>query len=44
MPECIPAGEVLKTVYLNPGVILLFAVSIYGIIADLFNLDMNIKF
>lgn len=40
MPEYIPQGEVLKTVYLNHGVIILFAVEIPGIIASLFKLDI----
>ncbi len=39
MPDCIPQNEVLKTVYLNPGVILLFAVEIAQIIAALFNIN-----
>ena len=40
MPECIPADEVLKTVYLNPGVILLFAITVFEITADLLNLTL----
>ncbi len=44
MPECIPQNEVFKTVYLNPGVILLFAFTIFEIFAGLFNLDISIKF
>lgn len=43
MPEFIPQGEVLKTVYLNPGVIILFAIEILGIAADLFNIDIHIR-
>ncbi len=42
MPDRIPQGEVLKTVYLNPGVMVLFAVEILGIIADLFNIDLHL--
>ncbi len=41
MPDFIPQNEVLKTVYLNPGVILLFIVQAVGIIADLFNIDLH---
>lgn len=40
MPECIPQNEVLKTVYLNPGVIILFVIEIAGIIMTLFDIDM----
>ena len=40
MHEYIPQGEVLKTVCLNPGVIILFLIEIIGIIAALFNLDI----
>ena len=43
LPELIPQGEVLKTVYLNPGVIILFAIQIFGIVADLFNLNIQLK-
>ena len=43
MPECIPQGEVLKTVCLNPGVIILFAIEIFGIIASLFNLNIPLR-
>ena len=43
MPEFIPQGEVLKTVYLNPGVLILFAIEILGIAADLFNIDIHIR-
>ena len=43
MPEYIPQGEVLKTVYLNPGVIILFAIEILGIIASLFNLNILLR-
>ena len=43
MPEYIPQGGVLKTVYLNPGVIILFAVEILSIIVDLFKLDISIR-
>ena len=43
MPEYIPQSEVLKTVYLNPGVIILFVIEISGIIAALFNIDFHIK-
>ena len=41
MPDFIPQNEVLKTVYLNPGVILLFVIEIFGIITDLFNIDLK---
>ena len=41
MPDFIPQDAVLKTVYLNPGVILLFIVQAVGIIADLFNIDLH---
>ena len=40
LPELIPQGEILKTVYLNPGVIILFAIEILGIIATLFKIDL----
>ena len=43
MPEFIPQGEILKTVYLNPGVIILFAIEILGIIATLFKIDIHIR-
>ena len=43
MPECIPQGEVLKTVCLNPGVLILFAVEIFGIVASLFNLNISLR-
>ena len=42
MPDRIPQGEILKTVYLNPGVMVLFAVEILGIIADLFSIDLHL--
>lgn len=42
MPTCIPEEDVLKTVYLNPGVILYFALSFFAIITELFNLDINL--
>ena len=38
MSDAIPKGAVFQTVYLNPGVILLFAFNIYTVISDLFNL------
>ena len=41
MTDFIPQNEVLKTVYLNPGVILLFVIQAAGIIADLFNIDLH---
>ena len=44
MPTCIAPNEVLKTVYLNPGVILLFAFTIFEIAAGLFNLDIRVNF
>lgn len=40
MPDCIPQNEVLKTVYLNPGVILLFVIEIATIITTLFNISL----
>ena len=43
MPGTIPQGEVLKTVYLNPGVIILFAVEILVIAAGLFKIKISIK-
>ncbi len=39
-PEAIPKNEVLKTVYLNPGVMLLFVISIAGIVMDLFKIEL----
>lgn len=44
MPECIPQHEVFRTVYLNPGVILFFLISVFEIIAGLFNWDISIRF
>ena len=38
--DAIPKGEILKTVYLNPGVALLFVCSIAGILIDLFKIPM----
>ncbi|MBQ4514432.1 MAG: CPBP family intramembrane metalloprotease [Anaerolineaceae bacterium] len=40
MPDFIPQNEVLKTVYLNPGVILLFVIEIATIITTLFNISL----
>ena len=40
MPECIPQNEVLKTVWLNPGVILLVILEGAEIIATLFNIEL----
>ena len=42
MPDCIPQNEVLKTVYLNPGVVLLFVIEIVGIIMTLFDIDLHL--
>ena len=39
-PEAIPKNEVLKTVYLNPGVMLLFVISIAGLVMDLFKIEL----
>ena len=39
-PEAVPKKEVLKTVYLNPGVVLLFVFSIGSILADLFQISL----
>lgn len=39
-PDAIPKNEILKTVYLNPGVALLFVFSIAGILMDLLNLQL----
>lgn len=38
MPTCIPKEDVVKTVYLNPGVILFFLLSIYTILSSMFNI------
>ena len=38
MPTCIPREDVVKTVYLNPGVILFFLLSIYTILSSMFNI------
>ena len=40
MPDFIPQNEVFKTVYLNPGVIILFVIEIAGIIMTLFDIDL----
>ena len=40
MPDAIPKEEVLRTVYLNPGVVLLFAFSTAVIVMDLLNLQL----
>ena len=40
MPTAIPKGDVLKTVYLNAGVTLLFIISIAFIVMDLFNITL----
>lgn len=40
MPAFIPQNEVLKTVYLNPGVLLLLVIGIAEIIATLFNINL----
>ena len=40
MPDFIPAHEVFRTVYLNPGVILLFAIEIFDIVTTLFNITL----
>lgn len=42
MPDCIPQNEALKTVYLNPGVVLLFVIEIVGIIMTLFDIDLHL--
>lgn len=39
MPDIIPQNEVLKTVYLNPGVILLFVIETATIVAALFDIS-----
>ena len=38
MPTCIPREDVVKTVYLNPGVILFFLLSVYTILSGMFNI------
>ena len=38
MPTCIPREDVVKTVYLNPGVILFFLLSVYTILSSMFNI------
>ena len=40
MPEAIAKSEVLKTVYLNPGVMLLFAVCLSQIVMSLFDIQL----
>ena len=40
MTDAIPKNEVLRTVYLNPGVVLLFAFSTAVIVMDLLNLQL----
>ncbi len=40
MTDAIPKEEVLRTVYLNPGVVLLFAFSTAVIVMDLLNLQL----
>ena len=38
MPTCIPKEDVVKTVYLNPGVILFFLLSVFTILSGMFNI------
>ena len=38
MPTCIPRENVVKTVYLNPGVILFFLMSVFTILSGMFNI------
>ena len=40
MPEAIAKSDVLKTVYLNPGVLLLFAVYLSQIVMSLFDIQL----
>ena len=42
MPSAIPRAEVLRTVYLNPGVALLFVFSTAGIVTGLLNISLPI--
>ena len=42
MPSAIPRGEVLRTVYLNPGVALLLVFSLTGIVTGLLNISLPI--
>lgn len=39
-PDAIPKNLVLKTVYLNPGVLLLFLYGIFGIVTSLFKIQL----
>lgn len=40
MADAIPRDEVLKTVYLNPGIVLLFTVCVAGIVMNLLKLQL----
>ena len=42
MASAVPKEDALKTIYLNPGVMLLFLVSIAGIAAGLLNLNLQL--
>ena len=41
MPTALQKGEVLLTVYLNPGMILLLVFSVAGIVMDLMNIELG---
>ncbi|MDO5438728.1 MAG: type II CAAX endopeptidase family protein [Erysipelotrichaceae bacterium] len=43
-PKEIPSGAVFPTVYLNPGVILLFVLSIGGIVLELLDIKITLPF
>ena len=43
MSSAVPKKDALKTIYFNPGVALLFLVSIAGIAAGLLNLNLNLQ-
>lgn len=40
MADAIPKEDVLKTVYLNPGVVILFAFAAAGIVMGLLNVQL----